>query len=360
MCTSCFSTATEQLRSDAFGGQLLQTLNHAGLSLMFSIGHRTGLFDIMHTMDPATSHEIASEAALHERYVREWLGAMVVGKVVMYEPVTQTYYLPPAHARWLTRGSGPENMAALTQYIGVLASVEDEVVQAFKNGGGVSYDRYSRFHEVMAEDSGSVAAAYLLQTILPLCPEVLQKMEKGARVAEIGCGEGNHLLIMAENFPDSQFVGYDFCEQPIAKARAKAAFRGLRNITFVQQDVTHLALSDAQDVIFAFDAIHDQAHPEAVLKKVAQQLKKEGIFFMVDIDASSHLEENLEHPLGPLFYALSTMHCMTVSLAAEGSGLGTVWGTQLAQSMLREAGFSQIELHRIKGDIQNCYYVARR
>jgi hypothetical protein len=137
----------------AFAGKLVSMLNSGGLALMTSIGHRTGLFDAMAGRAPATSVEIAEGAELDERYVREWLGAMVTGEVVLYSPETDSYELPAEHAACLTRSAAPNNMAAKAQFIGVLASVEDQVVRCFRNGGGVPYSAYSRFQEVMAEDS---------------------------------------------------------------------------------------------------------------------------------------------------------------------------------------------------------------
>jgi 2-polyprenyl-3-methyl-5-hydroxy-6-metoxy-1,4-benzoquinol methylase len=360
MCTTCFSSATEEVASDVFGGKMLQILNHAGLALMVSIGHRTGLFDFLREKAPMSAEEIARQTHLQARYVREWLGAMAVGGIIHYFPEESTYQLPLAHARWLTRASGPENLAVISQYIAVMGEVESQVVKAFQEGGGVPYEAYSRFHEVMGEDSGSVAQAYLLSTILPLKSAILENLKSGVRVGEIGCGQGNHLLLMAEAFPASIFHGFDVCEEPIAKARSQAEALGLSNVQLHVNDATYLRTERPFDLVFAFDVVHDTAHPDLVLHAVYESLRPGGTFFMADIDASSELQDNMEHPLGPLFYTISTMHCMTVSLSAGGMGLGTVWGHQRAVQMLKEAGFKEVEILRVEGDIQNCYYVARK
>ena len=154
MSTTTFDTD----RSEAFAGRLAETLNGAGLALMTSIGHRTELFDALARLGSATSEELAEEAGLHERYVREWLGAMTVGRVVELDPASERYALPPEHAAWLTRGS-EANFGVTAQFVAVLGSVEDAVVERFREGGGVPYERFGRFHQVMAEDSAQTVVA---------------------------------------------------------------------------------------------------------------------------------------------------------------------------------------------------------
>lgn len=131
-------------------------------------------------------------------------------------------------------------------------------------------------------------------------------------------------------------------------------------MSFELRDVSDLGQLDAFDFITTFDAVHDQASPAAVLHSIESALRPDGVYLCVDIAASSHLEENLEHPLGPTMYTVSTMHCMTVSLALDGDGLGAMWGEQVATQMLTAAGFSSIDTHHVEGDIMNVYYVARR
>ena len=162
-----------QDRSDAFAERMLETVNAGALSLMISIGHRTRLFDCMSHLPPATSQEIATAARLDERYVREWLGAMVTGKVVEYSPRDRYYYLPKEHASYLTRCARTDNVSALAQFIGVLGSVEDSIVECFRNGGGVPYSEFPRFHDVMAEESANTVVSELVDSILPLLPGMI-------------------------------------------------------------------------------------------------------------------------------------------------------------------------------------------
>ncbi len=361
MCNACLPTpaATD---SDAFADSLLDMLNQGALALMVSIGHRTGLFDALGELPPATTDAIAAHTGLDTRYVREWLAALVTGGIVEYDSTTGHYHLPDFRAALLTRAATPDNIAVFAQYIGMLGQVEDRVVDCFRNGGGVGYEHYPRFHEVMAEDSGQTVLAALNEHILPLVPDLEARLQQGMHVLDVGCGRGRALLHLAARFPQSQFVGYDLSAEALEQARSDAAARGLDNVTFEPRDLTGFEdTADSQrfDLITAFDAIHDQADPQGVLNGIRATLADDGVFLMQDIRASSQLENNLEHPIAPLLYTLSTMHCMTVSLAQGGAGLGTMWGEELAIEMLNDAGFSDVEVHRLAHDFQNNFYVMR-
>jgi SAM-dependent methyltransferase len=347
-------------RAEQFAERVLGIVNDGMLALMLSVGHRTGLFDCIAGLPPSTSEAIAKAAKLNERYVREWLGAMVTGHIIEYQPDGNTYVLPPEHAGALTRAAGVDNLAFQAEYVPLLAEVEKEVVDCFHRGGGVPYSAFGDFQRLMAEDSGRVLDAALFDSILPLVDGLVQKLESGIDVADLGCGSGHAINLMAERFPRSRFSGYDFSEEGIAAARAESAARHLTNTEFLVQDAAQLGGPARFDFITTFDSIHDQAHPGRVLRAIAEMLRPGGTYLCVDIAASSRLEENLEHPLGPLLYTVSCMHCMTVSLAYGGEGLGTVWGEQKALEMLRSAGFTQASVKRVEGDIVNNYYIATR
>jgi SAM-dependent methyltransferase len=352
--------ALDRARSQAFAERMVGVVNGAAIALMTSIGHQVGLFDAMASMPPATSQQIADTAGLNERYVREWLGAMVTGRVVEYNPAGATYTLPPEHAAWLTRAAGTNNLAMQTQYIPLLAAVEERIVECFRSGGGVPYAAYPRFQQLMAEDSATGQDALLIDTILPLVPGLVERLRAGIDVADVGCGRGHAINLMAQAFPSSRFSGHDFSEEGVAAGRAEAARLGLPNARFEARDVTTLDLHAEYDLITAFDAIHDQAQPAQVLQHIADALRPDGTFLMVDIAASSNLGENLDHVVGPFLYTVSCMHCMTVSLALGGAGLGTVWGEQTALRMLAEAGFAHVDVKQIEGDTFNYYYVATK
>lgn len=347
----------DQPASDAFADRMVNMLNEAALSMMISIGHRTELFDTLAALPAATSAQIAEAAALEERYVREWLGAMVAGRIVRYSPQEQTYQLPAEHARWLTREHSPENIAVTHQWTSVLGHVETDIVDKFHNGGGVHYDCFHRFHEVMAAESAQTVVLALTRHILPLVPGLRDQLQAGIDVLDIGCGSGKAACALAHEFPNSRFTGYDLCPDAIAAARDEAQRLGTTNVHFEVRDITQLQQPERYDLVTAFDVIHDQKAPATVLAEVYNVIKPGGTFLMQDIRASSYVEKNVDHPLGPFLYAISTMHCMTVSLAQGGAGLGTVWGEELALRMLAEAGFADVRVQTLEHDLLNNYYV---
>ncbi|MCZ4122264.1 class I SAM-dependent methyltransferase [Streptomyces sp. H39-S7] len=347
----------DAVRQEEFAGRMIQMVNDACLGLMAGLGHESGLFDTMAGMPAATSEDIADAAGLSERYVREWLGAMVVGGVVDYVPERHTYALPPEHAASLTRAAGPDNLARIAQDLGMLGEVEQRVLRAFHTGEGVPYSAYPRFQALQAEESKEVYDLALVNGIVPLVPGLTERLSTGIEALDIGCGQGHAVNVLAKAFPASRFRGLDMSDDGIAAARAEAAELGLANAEFAVGDCA--GLTGSYDLVTAFDVIHDLARPAQALAAVAGALSDDGVFLMGDIAASSRLEENTDHPLGAALYTFSTFYCMSVSLSEGGEGLGTVWGEETAMRMLAEAGFSQVDTQRVEGDILNVYYVAR-
>lgn len=357
-------TELDKERSAAFLQTMTGIMNGGALALMCSMGHKTGLFDTMAGMEPATSHDIAEAAGLDERYVREWLAALTAGGLVDHEPGPDgghgTYHLPPEHAGLLTRASGPLNLTTYCQYISLLGQVEDEVVEAFRTGGGVPYDRFPRFQALMAESSGQRLAGALIPQVVPLLPDGEARLAAGIDVVDVGCGSGRALNLLARTFPNSRFTGYDIAEGAIERARTEAAEHGTGNIEFVVRDAAALEERDRFDLAFSFDAIHDQAHPDRMLAGVNAALRPGGVYLAVEPKASSHLHDNLAMPTAPMMYTISTMHCMTVSLAEGGMGLGTAWGEQKAVEMLTDAGFVEVQVTGIRADRANHYLLSRK
>ena len=353
-------TEFDKAKAEAFAGQTLGVLTGGILSLMLSVGHKTGLFETMAKMPPSTSAEIAKRSGLKERYVREWLGSMVTGKIAVYDKERKTYWLPPEHAASLTDSAGPGNLAILAQYTAIFGNVEDRVVRSFQKGGGVPYSAYPVFHRIQAEESAQIHDLSLISVSLPLVTGLVERLKRGIDVLDVACGSGHAINLMANAFPKSRFTGYDFSRIAIAAARKEARKLGLSNATFRLKDIAGMNEPKKYDFVTAFDAIHDQAKPTKVLAAISRSLRPGGVFLMVDIAASSNLEENMQHPLAPILYGVSTMHCMTVSLALKGEGLGTMWGEQKARSMLNEAGFSEVSVKRVPGDMLNSYYIARK
>ena len=348
-----------QQKAEAFSESLVETLNRSAIALALSIGHRCGIFDAMAELPASTSQQIADAAGLEERYVREWLGTMVTGRVINYFPQSRTYQLPAEHAAFLTR-NGEFNMASSMQFIPVLASVEEKLIDCFRNGGGVPYSEYPRFHEVMAEESAQTVVAALEPHIMPLVPGLTEKLETGIDVLDVGCGSGRAMIALAERFPNSRFAGYDFSEEGIARASSVAADKGLKNVRFEVRDAAKIGEEAQYDLITSFDAIHDQADPAAMLEGIAKALRPDGTYLAQDITGSSYLEKNADLPVAPFLYTISYMHCMTVSLAYNGAGLGAMWGEEKAVEMMTAAGFANVELKHLDHDFMNTYYVATK
>ena len=241
-----------------------------------------------------------------------------------------------------------------------MGSVESEIVERFRSGGGVGYECFHRFHETMAEESSQTVVAALHDHILPLAPELARDLERGIDVLDVGCGSGRAVCALARAYPASRFTGYDLCEDAIEAARALTASEGLDNVSFEVKDLTSLEEPSSRDLVTAFDIVHDQKDPTAVLANIHDVLRAGGTFLMQDIAGSSHVEKNIDHPAGTFGYTISTMHCMTVSLAQGGAGLGTMWGEELAQTMLENTGFVDITKHKLDHDFLNVYWVMRR
>lgn len=354
------STEFDTARAEAFAGQLVGTITNAATSIMISLGHRLGLFDAMSGLPPSSSDALAASAGLSERYVREWLAVMVTSRIVEYAPATQTYSLPAEHAAFLTRAAAPNNIAVTSQFVGLAASVEEQMIERFQSGDGLHYCHFLRFHEVMAEDSYQTAVMPLIDTILPIVPGLLDRLKDGIDVVDIGCGGGRAMLKLAEAFPRSTFTGIDLCDDAFAEAQIRALKDGRDNLTFKALDLSTVSTLGTFDLVTGFDAVHDQKDPFGLVQTVFNSLNEGGVFLMQEIGGSRDLKINIENPLAPLLYTISLMHCTPISIGQGGPGLGTMWGVETAHEFLAMAGFADVEVHRLPHDPVNAYFVARR
>jgi SAM-dependent methyltransferase len=347
----------DRKRVQEFARTLFSHYTSGVLTLMIDIGHKTALFDAL-AEGPGTSTEIAARAGLDERYVREWLGAMATGRVVEYDAGNGVFTLPAEHAVCLT-GTSSRNLAANSQVLAMLAARLPKVAACFRTGGGVPYADFRP--DFTAYQDASWRLLYdglLVKGFLPAAKGVPERLAAGIRVADFGCGTGHAVNVMARAYPASTFVGYDIAEDAIARARAEADALGLTNARFEVADVARVPADRAFDLVTSFDAIHDQRDPAAVLRAAAAALAPGGVYLMVEPRASSRLEENVGNPFGAYLYGMSVLHCMTVSLAEGGAGLGTAWGEQLARRYLADAGFTSVEAVDAPGP-QNTIYVCR-
>ena len=342
---------------EVFARRLLDVFTGSGLTKLIGLGYRTGLFEAA-ARGPATSAVLADRAGLDERYVREWLGAMVTGGFFEYEPAEGRYTFPAEHAALLT-GPGARNAAPVSGLLESFGAVLPELERCFHNGGGVPYSAFRpQFTNHMDDVWRRIYDEHLLTGFLAAVPGLTEQLTAGARVLDLGCGTGHAVNLMAQAYPGSTFVGYDIAADAIEAAEHERVAIGVVNARFAVLDVTQLPAAPAFDVITVFDAIHDQVAPDVVLRRIHDALRPDGMFVMVDFKFSSHLERNLANPFAPLHYAISVMHCMTVSLAEGGAGLGTVWGEELARKMLTQAGFGSVQVIDSPRP-QNCIYISR-
>lgn len=347
----------DRKRIQDFARHLFSHYTSGLLTLMIDIGHKTGLFEAT-AQGPGSSQDIAQRAGLNERYVREWLAAVATGGLVEYDPTSRTFTLPPEHAVCLT-GTSSRNLAATSQYLPMLAKRLPRVTECFRTGGGVPYAEFRPdFTESMDASWRLLYDGLLIKGFLPVVQGLPERLSTGIRVADIGCGTGHAVNVMAHEYPASNFVGYDLSLEAMARATAEAHEMELTNARFEALDVTELDDEPKYDLITSFDAIHDQRDPGTALSRIAAALAPDGIYLMIEPKASSNLEDNIGNPFAPYIYGMSVLHCMTVSLAEGGAGLGTAWGEQSARRMLGEAGFTTIEVVDAPGP-QNSIFICR-
>ena len=353
-----------------FSKRINEILNHGALNLAMAIGYKNRIFDILEDLNkPVTVLEIASASGLHDRYLREWLGIMVTGKIIelsLAPDGEDAYFLPPEHASFLTRRAGSSNMGVYTQEIPLLTSCAMEAVErGFKTGDGVPFSMYPDFQKFMAELSDAKQKMVLINHFLPSVDKgrLIARLTDGIRVCDLGCGHGVAINLMARAFPGSMFTGIDNHEEAIQNARNAALEMGLSNAEYNVLDAAKILgkkeFLGRFDYVFAFDAIHDQSHPLEALKGIRYMMAPGGMFSMIDIKARSNQADNIDHPMGPFLYTVSLMHCMPVGLNDNGTGLGMMWGQEKAEALLREAGFEHIELTEMEHDPFNLHYLCK-
>lgn len=344
-------------KAEAFAGRLMPLLAGGIQSHLIDLGDRTGLFAAA-AAGPATCDELADRADLVERYVREWLGAMVTTGIMDYNPADATYTLPPEHAALLL---GPGSMTPIARANTVLARHVAELARVFRDGGGIPYADYSPdFTDAMDGMSRGGYDQFLVSQYLPMAPGLAERLAAGARVADVACGSGHALVILAQAFPQSVFTGYDSDDYALGRARKEAADQGVTNLSFELADVGQLDVSQPFDAILMFDALHDQVDPARVLGRIHASLAPDGVFLLREPHAADRLEDNVGNPMAAVQYSVSVMHCLTVSLAHAGAGIGLAFGEGHARRLLAEAGFADPQLHPAPGQPFDVVYVTRR
>lgn len=351
------STVDEQ-KAEAFVHKAFADVSGALVSVMCSIGDQLGLFKELHTNGPATSAELAQRAAINERYAREWLSSMASAGYLTYDAVTQRFTLPAEHAPVLAQEGGPVFFGGMYQQFPSMLGVYDQLLDSFRRGGGVPQASYGeRFWDGLERFTGGWFENLLLPVWIPAMPEVQSKLEAGATAVDVGCGRGRALIKLAQAFPKSRFTGYDAYAPTIERAAENARAAGVADrVSFQPLDVTQ-GLPEQYDIITTFDVVHDAVDPRGLLRAIRSALKPDGIYVCLEINCADTLQENIG-PFGGLFYAISSMYCMTTSLAANGEGLGTMG---LPESKLREfcdeTGFGSLRRIPMDGPFNALYEV---
>ena len=350
------TAAFDPERHEKFVGKVVDQISGTMTTLLAAIGDRLGLFKNLAEHGAATSADFASRTKLNERYLREWLGGMATAGYLNYDGSTKRFSLPAEHASVLAQENGPFFVGGIYQMLPAQAGVFDQVVSAFRNGGGVSQSQYT---DMMWDGLERLTSTWfenlMLQQWIPAMPEVKTHLERGCDVADVGCGRGRAIIKLAEAFPRSRYVGYDNFGPTVARATANAREAGVSDwVRFEERDVSK-GLPAEFDVIATFDVVHDAVDPLQLLQSIRRALRTGGIYVCLDINCSDKLEENA-NPLGAMFHGVSVFYCMTTSLANNGAGLGTLgFHEAKVRELCEQAGFSSIRRVPLDNPFNNLY-----
>ncbi len=330
----------DRARIETFMERFLDLASGATTMALLAVADRTGLLGWLAQAGSSTVDETAEGAGLERRYVEEILSGLAAGGVLEYEDGRFT--LPPEHAAFVADESSPYFMGGWMDMIPLLMAQVDGVASATRSGGGVAYPEFGDgMIEAIERGNAPSFNVFLIRRWLPAVPGLVERLEAGARVAEVGCGTGTAALLIARAFPASSVHGFDLSEDSIARARERADAVG--NVEFHAASIEAVPLDPPFDLITTFDVVHDLADPLAGLKAIRAALAPDGVYLMMEPNASSDVGENL-HSRGALLYGVSALHCMTQSLAVGGAGLGAAWGTARAMALAQRAGFSSCEI----------------
>lgn len=323
-----------------FSKQVTGDIGAAMLGALSYIGDRLGIFSALADAGAVTSVDLADRTGLSERYLREWLGAMSAAGYLIYDPAAKTYFMPAEHAMVLARDESPFFAGGFFEMIVPQISIAPKVMQSFKDGRGVSQSEYPpETWEAMERSSAAMYRRRLVRKWLPAMPQVVEKLSEGGSSLDVGCGSGRAAIAIATAFPKATVFGFDAHQGSLERARANAKAAGVGDrISFDVVDCTRLPQARF-DFISTFDVVHDSVDPDALLKSIRAALKPGGTYLMVEMNVSSNLEDNI-NPMGRMMYSVSTLYCMTVSLAHGGAGIGACMGEAKARELVVQAGFT--------------------
>jgi SAM-dependent methyltransferase len=337
------ATEIDQAKLEAFMGQAVTDMGAIISAPLMVIGEKLGLYKAMAHAGPLTSAEIAERSGAAERYVREWLGNQAAGGYVTYDPETDRYTLPDEQALALADEDSPFYILGIYDSIASLYADEDRILEAFRSGGGMGWHEHD--HRLFRGTERFFRPGYrasLVAEWIPALDGVQEKLERGATVADVGCGHGASTIIMAEAFPNSQFFGFDYHEQSIERAREAAEQAGVADrITFAVAAAKDYPGS-GYDLVCVFDCLHDMGDPVGASAHVLETLADDGTWMIVEPFANDRVEDNL-NPVGRVFYGASTVICTPASLSQEvGLALGAQAGEARLTEVLKEGGFTRV------------------
>jgi SAM-dependent methyltransferase len=334
------TTTVDEARLEAFMGQFVADCGAAASVPLVIIGDKLGLYKAMAGGEPVTPAELAERTGCRERYIREWLSQQAASGYVSYDPGTSSFRLPPEQDLALTNEDSPVYVLGAFQLLNALVHDEPRIRERFRSGDGMGW--HEHHHDLFEGTERFFRPGYLANLVeswLPSLDGVVEKLTEGARVADIGCGHGASTILMAQAFPQSEFVGFDYHPESIDAARARAGDAG--NVRF---EVAAAKDFDGgpYDLVCVFDALHDMGDPVGAARHVRSQLADDGTWMVVEPFAGDRLEDNL-NPVGRVFYAGSTMLCTPASLSQEvGLALGAQAGEARLTEVLHKGGFSSV------------------
>jgi len=316
--------APEMAAAMQFMDRVLADISGAMVCILSAIGVRLGLFRELAESGPVTSGELATRTGLDERYVREWLHGLASAGYLEVDRAAHRFSLSPGLAMITAYDGSPVNLAAGYQLIPPLAEMVGPVADAFRTGDGVRQERYSTaLYDAMEQMSASWLETSLVQQWIPAIGGLAERLEEGGRVADIGCGHGRALILCAQAFPDSEFVGYDSFRPNIETARERAEAAGVADrVRFVQADATS-GLAGYHDLVTAFNVLHDAADPVGLLRAIRGAVAPDGVLLLVESKAADQPVDNAG-PVSAVLYATSVLYCLPTSRADGGPGLGTL------------------------------------
>ncbi len=334
--------------TEAFVGRALGDLAASYGGVMISIGHKLGLYRALAGQGPVSSHELAAWTGCEERYVREWLNSQVAAEYLVYHEESETYELPDAHVPVLADDTSGVFLPVAYEVPASMWLDQERTLEVFRTGEGVPWGEHNgRLQCGVAGFYKNAYGASLVPEWLPALEGVVERLEAGARVADIGCGHGHSTILMASAFERSQFVGVDTHGASIAAARAHAEEAGVADrVRFELADATS-EVGDRYDLICFFDTFHDLGDPVGAARRAYDALAEDGTLMIVEPFAGDAVPDNLG-PVGQLYYAASTAICVQHSRSEPvGLGLGAQAGPARLAAVLEEAGFTSVRVaHR--------------